>query len=286
MKLWIIGSKGMLGSELTALCQKRSIKYVATSHDQVDITRLDQIKKFSHSKAAEGVTHIINCAGYTDVDQAEKKPDLARDVNALGPENIGTVATNLKIPVIHISTDYVFEGNGDQPYRETDPCNPLSVYGRTKWEGENSLLEVCLSACILRSSWFFGKKGKNFISSLFEKMKHQKELRIVSDQRGQPTVVADLSQAILALLCHTGIYHFANEGEVSRFQMAEKILKQMEALKIPLTCKSLIPVNSSIFPTLAKRPSYCVLNTHKISSVIGEPPRHWEESLKDYLKYA
>lgn len=284
MKLWIIGAKGMLGSTLRSLCQERLIENVATAHNQVDIARLEQIKKFSHSKEAEGITHIVNCAAYTDVDRAEKEADIAHAVNALGPENVGTIATELKIPVIHISTDYVFPGKSDRPYTEADPCQPISVYGKTKWEGENNLLDVCPSACIIRSSWLFGKRGKNFISSILDKMKKEKELRIVSDQKGRPTFARDLSEAILSMLCHTGIYHFANEGEVSRFQMAESMLFHALDLKIPILCRSLVPVTSDIFPSLAKRPAYSVLCTDKISSVLGDPPRHWESALKEYLQ--
>jgi dTDP-4-dehydrorhamnose reductase len=286
MKLWIIGAKGMLGSTLRSLCQERLIENVGTAQPQVDITRLEQIKKFSHSKEADGITHIVNCAAYTDVDRAEKEADLAYAVNALGPENIGTIANELKIPVIHISTDYVFPGKSDRPYTETDPCQPISVYGKTKWEGENNLLDVCPSACIIRSSWLFGKRGKNFISSILDKMKKEKELRVVADQKGRPTFARDLSEAILSMLCHTGIYHFANEGEVSRFQMAESMLFHALDLKIPILCRSLVPVTSDIFPMLAKRPAYSVLCTDKISSVLGEPPRHWETALKEYLQNA
>lgn len=274
----------MLGSTLRSICQERLIENVATSHEMVDITRLDQLKKFSHSKAAEGVTHIINCAAYTDVDRAEKEGDLAHSINALGPENIGTVANSLEANVIHISTDYVFGGNGKCPYIETDACNPINVYGKTKWEGEINLLDVCPKACIIRSSWLFGKKGGNFISSVLEKMKKEKELRIVSDQRGKPTFVSDLAEVILSMLCHRGTYHFANEGEVSRFEIAEKMRTQALSLKMPLICQSLIPVSSALFPTPALRPSYSVLNTQKIASVLGQAPRHWENCLKEYLK--
>lgn len=285
MKLWIIGSKGMLGSTLHSLCQERLIENEATSREMVDISRLDQLKKFSHSKAAEGITHIVNCAAYTDVDRAEKESDLAHKINALGPENVGTIANDLGAHVIHISTDYVFGGKEGLPYTETDPCDPINTYGKTKRNGEVNLLDVCPKACIIRSSWLFGKTGKNFISSVLEKMKQEKELRIVSDQRGKPTFVADLAEVILSMLCHSGVYHFANEGEVSRFELAEKMRTQALSLKMPLVCQSLIPVSSTLFPTPALRPSYTVLNTKKITSVLGQPPRHWENCLKDYLKY-
>ena len=119
---------------------------------------------------------------------------------------------------------------------------------------------------------------------MLEKMRKEKELRVVSDQKGRPTFVVDLSEAILSMLCHSGIYHFANEGEVSRFQMAERMLRCAIDLNIPILCRALVPVTSDIFPTLAKRPAYSVLNTTKISSVLGQPPRHWESGLKEYLK--
>ena len=283
MKLWIIGH-GLLGTALKKLCDNKSIKTVITTRDVVDITHLEQLKKFSQTPAAEGVTHIINCAAYTNVDQAEKEPELAHRVNALGPENIGNVANKIQAKVVHISTDYVFGEGGKRPFKELDTCNPVGVYGKTKWEGEVNLLDICPLACIIRSSWLFGRGGKNFISSLVQRMKSDPMLHIVNDQKGRPTFVQDLAEAILSLLCHGGIYHFSNAGEVSRYEMAQKIHAAIKTLQIPIACTTLIPVSSDTFPTLAKRPSYSVLCTEKITSVLGTPPRHWEEALKEYLR--
>lgn len=285
MKLWILGANGLLGSALTRLCKAKLIEYVATGRD-VDITHLSQLKKFLRSKEAQGITHLINCAAYTDVDRAEKEPDLARAINATGPENAGLAANAIRAKVVHISTDYVFGGQSKKPYVETDPCQPTGVYAQTKWEGENNLLDVCPSACIIRSSWFFGSKGKNFISSLLDKIRSEEVLRIVSDQRGRPTFVEDLSHAVLALLCHSGIFHFANEGDVSRFQMAEKILQHVRHLELPIVCRELIPVESSYFPAAAKRPAYSVLSTDKVAGVLGFQPRPWEEAMKEYVRHA
>ncbi len=282
MKLWIIGAHGMVGSTLFHLCNERKIESVATGHE-VDITHLDKLKKFAHSSEAREVTHLINCAAYTDVDGAEKEKELAYQINALGPENIGTIANQMNAKVLHLSTDYVFGKGGNRPFLETDPCHPVGVYAKTKWQGEQNLSDVCPSACILRTSWLFGKEGKNFISSLLKRMQTQESLQVVSDQRGRPTFVNDLAEAILSLLCHSGIYHFANSGAASRFEIAEAVFKQAKEYNFPLKCHSISPLLSDAFPTLAKRPLYSVLSTEKITALLGQPPRHWEEGFKEFL---
>lgn len=283
MKLWILGKKGLLGSTLHALCQTKKISSIATSREEADISHLEHLKRFLDHSEAKEITHIINCAAYTDVDRAEKEKEIAYQVNALGPENIGLVAQKIGAKVVHISTDYVFDGSLGRPYTETDQCFPLSVYGKTKWEGENNLLAISPSACIIRVSWLFGNGGKNFISSVLQKLKTESSLSVVSDQRGRATFTPDLAEVILELLCHSGIYHFANQGEVSRFDIAKNIYEKAKALAIPMACQNLSPTPSHTFPTPAKRPSYSVLNTKKIETLLGESPRSWETALQDYL---
>lgn len=284
MKLWIIGSKGFVGSTLLALCRKKQIDTVATSHDEADIVNLDHLKQFSQSAVAKGITNIINCAAYTNVDNAEKEADLAFSINALGAAHIGMVANDLRAQVIHISTDYVFSGKENRPYTETDTCAPQNIYGKTKWEGEKKLLNLCPKACIVRTSWVFGRGRGNFLSSILEKMQREKEVHVVSDQRGRPTFVNDLAEILLLMLPQSGIYHFANESEASRFEMAEKLYADALTLDIPLACKKLIPVASDFFPTRVKRPPYSTLNTEKISTLLGQKPRPWESALKEYLE--
>lgn len=281
MKVWILGAHGMLGSALRRLCKDRMIETVETGHE-IDIAHLEKLKKFSHSTSAEGITHLINCAAYTDVDSAEKEKDLAYSVNALGPENIGTVANQMGAKVLHLSTDYVFGKGGDRPFLETDPCHPVGVYAETKWQGEQNLLDVCPTGCILRTSWVFGSGGKSFISSLLNKMQMCETLQVVSDQKGSPTYVRDLAEAVLSLLCHSGIFHFANAGDASRYEIALAVFKHAQTLK-DLKCKTISPVLSSAFPTPAVRPSYSVLNTEKIASILGQTPRHWEEAFQEFL---
>lgn len=262
MKIWILGKNGLLGKALVKECQNRHLDFVATSQDQVDITELKQLTEFGEKQE---ITHIINCAAYTAVDLAEKEQDIAYRINAEGPENLGIVGRKLATRVLHISTDYVFDGENDQPYNENDICEPLNVYGMSKWVGENRLLNQLSTSCVVRTSWLFGKGGKNFISTILSKKNEQ--IRAVSDQKSRLTYVDDLVEALLKLLCHSGVYHFANSGEVSRFEIASAI------------CENVTAVSSREFILPAKRPNYSVLATNKIESVLGKAPRTWKEAI-------
>lgn len=283
MKLWITGSQGMVGKTLSHLCQERQLPTLCTTHQTLDISQLDQVQKFARLAAAQGVTHILNCAAFTDVDRAEKEADLAFLVNARGPENLGLAAKELGLKVIHLSTDYVFDGLASSPYSEEGETSPLNVYGKTKLEGEKMLLKVAPESCIIRTSWVFGKGGKNFISSLLQHMKTKFQMEVVADQKGRPTYVNDLASAILSLLPQKGVFHFANEKASSRFEIAERILHFLQTNQIPVACQLLLPVPSTTFPTPAKRPKYSVLKTDKITAVLGKPPRPWEACLKEFF---
>jgi dTDP-4-dehydrorhamnose reductase len=283
MKLWITGAAGLVGTALQKLCLAQGIEFVATSRDQVDISSLQHVKRFLHSEESKGVTHIVNCAAYTNVDEAEKEPETAHLVNAVGPENLGIAAHMFDLKIIHISTDYVFGLEGSKPFTETDDCTPASVYARTKHEGEQRLLDSHPQACILRTSWVFGKGGKNFVSSLLEKIQKEEKISVVSDQQSRLTYVEDLAEALLALLCHSGIFHFANQGETSRFEVAKCMVETAKARGMPVACQELIAVNSAAFPQIAKRPIYSALDTKKIESLLGIAPRSWEIALKEYI---
>ncbi len=283
MKLWITGSNGLVGTAVQNLCQKQAISYVATQRDELDITSLQHVKKFLKTIEGSDVTHIVNCAAYTNVDQAEKEPSLAHLVNALGPENLATAAQQHDLHLLHLSTDYVFGEGGKRPFSETDPCTPANVYAKTKYEGEQRLLQAHPQACILRTSWVFGKGGKNFISSLLDKIQKEEKIYVISDQRNRLTYVNDLAEALLSLLCHSGIFHFANQGETSRFEVAEKMLKDLQEKGVGLTCREVIPADSSTFSQIAKRPSYSALDTAKIEALLRKPPRPWQEALKEFI---
>jgi dTDP-4-dehydrorhamnose reductase len=280
MKIWIAGGGGLLGKALSYLCEKQKLGCIATTHGQLDIADPEMVKRFV-DKATP--THIVNCAAYTDVDGAEKNPEHAFEVNAEGAENLAHAAREINAKLVHVSTNFVFDGLKNAPYVETDACRPLGIYAKSKWEGEQRVLGVLPSACIIRTSWLFGKGGKNFISSLIGLLKKQQEMRIVEDQMASLTFCGDLAAAILSLICHSGVFHFANRGECSRYQIAEEIYKEIKARGIALACERIIPVPSSTFPAPAQRPAYSVLNTCKIEAVLGKSPRSWTEVLKEYL---
>lgn len=283
MKIWIVGSSGLLGRTLQTLCERQKLKYLVTSRTQSDITDLDALRRCAEKNCP---THIVNCAAYTDVDGAEKNPEYAFKVNSEGAENVAVVAKEFDTRLVHISTNFVFDGLKKTPYFETDPCSPLGVYGKSKWEGEQKILDAFPTACIIRTSWLFGRGGKSFISSLIELLKKHQEMRIVEDQTASLTFCEDLASAILGLLCHSGMFHFANSGACSRYRIAEEIYRETKGKGASLACNRLIPVPSTAFPSAAPRPFYSVLNTRKVESVLGTAPRSWNDALKDFLNAA
>ncbi len=281
MKIWVTGAEGMLGSALMQHCLRRDLDAIGTSRRDADIASQDQL-----SAAASRIkpTHIINCAAYTDVDGAEKESAYAHTVNAQGAENIALVAKTCGARLIHISTDYVFNGTGSHPYREDDLCAPANQYGKSKWEGEKKVLTAFPEACILRTSWLFGSKGKNLISSLMNWFQQKEEIQVVFDQCGKPTYCHDLASATVALLNASGIFHFANEGERSRYQIALDLLNAAKEHGMQLRCQRILPVPSAKFPTPAPRPAYSVLDTNKFYHFTNIRPRLWGEVINDYLQ--
>lgn len=283
MKLWITGGQGMLGTSLQDLCRQKQIPFVASSRAEADLTDFSQLLSIARAMQP---THVINCAAYTDVDGAESNPEQAFAVNALGAGDLASIASQVGSKFVHISSDYVFDGFSKTPYCETDPCAPISVYGKSKWEAEKCVLEAFPRACVIRTSWLFGAKGKNFISSLLNWLQQKERLQVVADQCGLPTYVHDLAQAILDLLDAEGIVHFANAGPVSRYQLALDVRDQMILRQKEVRCSQIDPVPTAHFPTPARRPSYSVLSTARYSEITGKQPRPWKEAMGDYLDHA
>lgn len=281
MKIWITGANGLVGKALQDLCKKQKLSFLATGHSDVDIGSLSEVKNFFHSYS--DITHIINCAAYTNVDEAEKEEEEAFKTNTLGPENLGKLAYFQNLKLVHLSTDYVFDSKENSALREEDPCSPSSVYAKTKYEGEVRLLEQFSHACIIRTSWVFGGNGKNFISSLWEKLHKEEKLIVVNDQFNRLTYVKDLTGVLLSLLCHEGIYHFANQGITSRYEVANHMRDLLQAKRKILACQEIAPASKASFLTLAPRPNFSALDTQKIERVIGEAPRSWQSALKDYI---
>jgi dTDP-4-dehydrorhamnose reductase len=279
MRLWIVGGNGMLGSILHERSKQLNLTSLATGRDQGDVTDLRALERVAETFQP---THIVNCAAYTNVDGAEKDPETAFAVNATGAENIACIAKHAGARLVHISTDYVFDGKGAKPYLETDPCAPINVYGKSKWEGEKKVCALLPQACVIRTSWLFGAQGKNFISSLLQWLKEKERIQVVSDQCGKPTYCGDLADAILAMLDSTGVYHFANSEPASRYEIALEIDRMARQKGINLKCCHIEPVNSSTFPTPAERPLYSVLSTEKITRRLEQSPRSWKEAVIDF----
>lgn len=281
MKLWIIGRRGMLSQSLQRICNKKKIEYLATSRKEVDVTDENALNKQFQTLA---FTHVINCSGYTAVDQAEQEQEIARQLNVNAVETLGCLTKEKGIRIIHFSTDYVFDGKRNVPYSEETQTKPLSVYGQTKREGEEKLMAINPSACIIRSSWVFGLEGNHFVQTMIQLMKQHETLRVVSDQRGSPTFCEDLACATIDLLDHQGIYHFANSGQATWLEFAEEILKHVKEKIGKVKCQGLYPTSSEEYSALAKRPAFSVLKTDKYAKTIKKKPRHWQDCLKEYFE--
>lgn len=279
-KIWIPGAAGMLGSHFMRLLKKRRIPFVATRSQEIDITHLDAVSNFVRMQK---VTHVINCAAYTHVDQAETEQKQAYQVNAIGTHHLGIACRRHGARIIHFSTDYVFDGKARLPYTEDYLCAPINAYGMSKLAGEAKLLAEHSRSCIIRTSWLFGLFGKNFVETMLRLMAEKEELKVVSDQIGRPTYCQDLAEAALELLEEEGVYHFANHHETSWHQFAEEIRRQAASMGYLLKASSIVPISSHEYPTKAARPNYSSLNTKKIEYKLGKAPKPWQEALSDYL---
>lgn len=282
MRIWILGRNGFLGKSLYAFCQKQQIDCLATSKEEVDVSNKEQLQLFVNKYHP---THIVNCSGYTNVDLAEKEEKTAYDVNAEGPYYLGLLTKKFPLKVLHLSTDYVFDGGKEEAYVETDVCNPLNVYGKSKREGEIRLLDTAPGSCVLRISWLYGGSGKNFLSQLSVLLKQKESLKIDAIQYSRPTFVKDATQAAMDLLSESGIYHFANEGACNRFEFAEESKRCLQKNHFPTSCL-LIPMQSNEKIIGAIRPKRSVLSTSKIENLLKKKPRHWKLTMQEYLLHA
>jgi dTDP-4-dehydrorhamnose reductase len=233
---------------------------------------------------------IINCAAYTNVDKAETEEDLAREINATGVGRLGFLAAEFGAEVMHISTDYVFPGDGHTPYREDEPTGPLNAYGRTKLEGERLLAWSGAKHWIVRTSWLFGRHRPNFVSTMMHKMTNLEPVKVVTDQRGRPTYADDLAKACLTLMGFSmrpaapyGVYHFANGGDVSWFEFTKEIAEMVRSSGKTDLPELIAPILSVDLARPAKRPSWSVLDTSKIEEATGRKPRSHQEATSEYL---
>ena len=277
MKILITGANGLLGHELSSILKGHTL--ILLSHSQLDISDPESVNKQIDSSSPD---IIINSAAYTQVDACETNYDLAFKSNAIGPKNLAIKCKQLGIPLIHISTDYVFEGNEkkNSPLVENDKLGPKTVYGKTKLEGEKMVQENCQKYFILRTAWLYGE-GKNFVKTMLSLSKKNKELKVVNDQIGSPTYAKDLAKAIKEIIEKKsdkyGIYHVTNKGEVSWYEFAKKIF-EIKNIEIKVN-----PCTSEEFPRPAPRPHYSVLSNQKWIDAGFTPMRDYEEALNEYL---
>jgi dTDP-4-dehydrorhamnose reductase len=229
------------------------------------------------------IRYIINCAAYTAVDKAEDEPELCEKINAKAVKNLGEVAEEVGAGIIHVSTDYVFNGKGFQPYTEDMPTNPCSVYGKTKLKGEKALLKACEKAMVVRTAWLYSPFGNNFVKTMRKLGAEREQLNVIFDQIGTPTYAEDLAAALLVMMDKTidqehnkgGVYHYSNEGVCSWYDFTLKI-HQLSGIT---TCQ-VNPIETKDYPTKAARPHYSVLNKAKIKATFGVQVPHWESSLQ------
>ena len=295
-KVIILGGKGMLGTEVAAECKHRRMDFEVFDLPEFDITNTHQLLSVIHPAHT-----IVNCAAYTNVEKAETETELAFRVNA---EAVGLLATSAKKSgawVLHISTDFVFDGASDKPYTEKDIPRPINAYGRTKLAGERLLVENHCHNCIMRVEWTYGMKGDNFIKKILQKARTlasakpaswrgldcggpgetgQKDMKIVDDQIGSPTATTEAAKAVCDLIHKkpTGIYHFASQGYVSRFDVAQFIAEKL-ALDVQLT-----PCKTSDFPSAAVRPLNSKFDCSKIRPLLSGPIKPWQVPLEEFLK--
>jgi len=269
----VVGANGQLGNELRLLLNDKAV-YV--DKDELDITDKDAVEAFVKNG---GFETIINCAAYTAVDKAESDKELAELINVIGPKNLAQTG----VPLVHVSTDYVFDGTNYKPYTEDDIPNPQTVYGVTKLAGEQAVSDNANTAIIIRTSWLYSTFGNNFVKTMRKLGAERDSLNVIFDQIGTPTYAADLAKAIVDILPQIksgmkGIYHFSNEGVCSWYDFALAIMAQSD-----LNCK-VLPIESKDYPTPAKRPHYSVLNKAKIKRDFGIEINNWAVSLAECVE--
>jgi len=288
--IWLIGNKGMLGYDVEKLLKERGLTYCA-SDKEVDICDYKALEKFGKDKK---IKWIINCSGYTQVDKAEEEIDEAFRINKDGVRDIALFSAKRQIRLIHISTDYVFDGRQEKEgdavaYWEDDKTNPINIYGKSKLAGEEEIKKILKEYFIIRTAWLYGLKGNNFIYTMLRLFKERDLVKVVEDQWGSPTYTVDLAGAILKIIENNsvsyGIYNFTNEGITNWYEFSMTIYKKAKRVGLIESNKKveIQPIKTEDYPTAARRPEYSVLSKKKIRKELGLKIRNWDEALEDFL---
>ncbi len=288
MTILIIGCKGQVGTELCIRMEKMKIDFIAVDLPEIDITDRSSVEKYLNMPQ---IKLVINAAAYTAVDKAESDEKTAFAVNAKGPGLIAQLCKIKDIPLIHISTDYVFDGTKSSPYLEDDPVSPAGVYGKSKAAGDALIQSILERHIIIRTSWLCSAHGANFVKTMLRLGREKETIKVVNDQKGCPTFASDIAEAIIMISekylgnhdIPWGIYHYCGKGETTWFAFAEQIFKLSDRNQT-FKLKSLLPIPSSEYPTPTKRPMNSVLDCKKIIKNFGIQPKPWKESLKKTIK--
>jgi dTDP-4-dehydrorhamnose reductase len=285
--IWLIGNKGMLGSDVEKLLKEINLKYWATGKE-VDITDYKALEKFGRDKKIEW---IINCSGYTQVDKAEEEAEKSFSLNQVGVRNISLFCSKRNVKLIHISTDYVFDGDKKlyDSYYEEDKPNPLGVYGKSKLAGEEEIKVILKEYYIIRTAWLYGENGSNFANTMVRLFKDRDIIKVVEDQWGSPTYTRDLAGAILKIIKNNsnqyGIYHFTNERITNWHEFAKEIYKQAKEIDLIDRNKEvkIIPIKTEEYRTKAVRPINSILSKEKIKQTFNIKIRPWNKALEEFL---
>lgn len=308
--IWLIGCKGMLGSEVAKQLDEAKLPWVGTDKE-VDITDAKALEDFvgkietasyfpsKLSRSERTIKWIINCSAYTNVDKAEEEPEFAEKLNATGPMNIARTARSIGAKLIHISTDYVFNGTANSPYLEDMQKEPLGVYGKTKAAGEEAIMKEMNTFYIIRTAWLYGYDGRNFVYTMSKVMNSHDTIKVVNDQRGTPTYAPDLASVILKFISKNdnaksffgknsapayGIYHFTNEGQTNWYEFACEIYKLARKYgRVTQDC-NVTPCTTEEYGAKVQRPAYSVLSKDKISKALKIKIPEWQNSLEKFIK--
>lgn len=274
MKILVTGAKGQLGIEVAKQSGEHDL--ILAGREDLDITDARQVSSCLRGVKPDAVIH---CAAYTNVDGAESDEDGAFRVNAIGAQNMAAGCLETGARLVYVSTDYVFDGTKQGVYREFDPVNPQTVYGRTKWQGEELVRQILGRHYIVRTAWLYGE-GKNFVQTMLQLAEKQHTLRVVADQVGTPTSTVDVARAIYRLLDSDayGTYHASCQGQCSWYDFACEIFRQAGKQV------QVLPVTTAEFPRPAKRPAYSVLDNYMLRMTVGDPMRSWQKALAEYIQ--
>ena len=281
MRVLVTGAKGQLGTDVMAELKSNNIEAVGIDREELDIVDAKACEEFfDKANAEKRIDAVIHCAAYTAVDKAEDEQELSYNINALGTKNIATACKKFDMKLMYISTDYVFNGQGERPWEPDDERQPLNVYGKTKYEGELFVEEIAKKYFIVRIAWVFGVAGNNFIKTMLKLAKERDSLTVVDDQIGSPTYTADLSKLLVSMIQTDkyGRYHATNEGYCSWYEFAKEIFK---VAKVTI---NVAPVDSSAYPAKAKRPANSRMEKKKLDEMGFKRLPSWQDATRRYIE--